>query len=287
MGFQRGGTNVLMNLLSSHPRTQRTGNEFHEVFFGRADRRRAKWVVRAFAAPVLLAATPSSLWPYRFHDRRALPRWARTYARAMLFVNRWSNYKATDRPAGSRSLAERASARAVIKAVNGLAFATPIFDGLYPQCYYVFLVRDPFALGHGFIRRGWTAERFARMYRDVGQRFLDEERQRSDARIVRFEDLLEQPIETTRHLWRFLGLDPDVATTFKLQAKMTTRPDGTRTLPFGSREREIVWFEPGEVGSYLKADVNRSQLSQLGEHDAACIASIAGSVAKRLGYAFA
>ena len=169
-GFQRGGTNILTNLLSSHPDTQRLGAEFHELFLGRDEHPVRTWAVRLAGSPVILATGAPDLWPYRYHERSPLPGWVRPYARSLLFASRWRRFRWADRPAGHRSHLRRAQSRPIVKAVNGLVFALPVFESLYPDARYVILVRDPFALGQGFIRRGWSAERFASMYDQVGNR---------------------------------------------------------------------------------------------------------------------
>lgn len=285
LGFQRGGTNILVNLLSSHPDTQRLGAELHEVFYGRHGRPVSAWAKRALAAPILLASSRDVLWPYNLAEREPLPRLAAHYADAILFANRWTRYRANDRHESARSQRHRARARLVAKGVNGLAFATPLLRDLYPDVHFVALVRDGYALCESWIRRGWDAERSARVYQAVCDRIELDSTRFPNYHVVRFEDLIGDPLSVLTHLYAGVELSGGVPANLKLQAKATIDASGAHRLSFGERDRQIVWVPQDRLSDYLSSDVNEHQRRNLSKQQSEVIEAIAGRALLRFGYA--
>lgn len=285
LGFQRGGTNILVNLLSSHPDTQRLGAEIHEVFYGRHGRPVSTWLKRALSAPLFLSSSPDVLWPYRYHERSALPHLVARYADAIFYANRWTRYRDEDRPEGARSHRDRARARLVAKGVNGVAFATPLLRAMYPDARFVALVRDGFALGESWIRRGWEAEAYARVYQAVCDRIADDAEGSSDYLVVRYEDLVREPVRELTRIYASVGLGDTLPALLKLQAKATVDASGAHRLSFGTRDREIVWVETEHVHEYLRPDVNQRQIELLPQEQRTLIESVAGRALRTFGYA--
>ena len=69
-GFQRGGTNILVNLIASSHEVALLGGETHEVFYGRDSQPFLKWIQRGAALPLILASGQHTFWPYRYYPRR-------------------------------------------------------------------------------------------------------------------------------------------------------------------------------------------------------------------------
>lgn len=285
IGFQRGGTNILVNLLSSHPNTQRLGAEIHEVFYGRHGRPVTSWLKRALAAPIFLASSPDVLWPYRYHERRPLPHLTARYADAVLFANRWTRYRYHDRPEGARGHRDRARARLVAKGVNGVAFATPLLQAMYPDASYVAIVRDGFALCESWIRRGGDAEASASVYQRVCDRISDDAARLPSYHVVRFEDLVQDPLGTLSPLYAAVGLGDELPAMLKLQAKATVDASGAHRLTFGERDRQIVWIQAERLHELLRPDVNQHQVSRLTDEQRETIGTVAARALQRFGYA--
>ncbi|MFO7546977.1 MAG: sulfotransferase [Trueperaceae bacterium] len=285
LGFQRGGTNILVNLLSSHGDTQRLGAEIHEVFYGRHGRPVTAYLKRALAAPVFMASSPHVLWPYRYHDRAPLPRLAAHYADAIFYANRWTRYRSEDRPEGARGQRDRARARLVAKGVNGVVFASSLLRAMYPDARFVALIRDGYALSESWIRRGWDAERSATVYQAVCDRIAEDAARWPNYHVIRFEDLVRDPLRELSHVYSEVGLGSALPAHLKLQAKASMDASGAHRLHFGSRDREIVWVPTERLREYLRADVNQDQVRRLTDAQREVIGRIAGRALLNFGYA--
>ena len=66
-GFQRGGTNIMMNLILSHPHVCKLSHsETHRIFYGREDQPVGRWFRRALYAPLVLSTQQHVFWHDRF-----------------------------------------------------------------------------------------------------------------------------------------------------------------------------------------------------------------------------
>lgn len=284
-GFQRGGTNILMRLISSHPEVRILGAEIHELFYGRERERVKKWMRRLAAAPVLLATRRHTFWPYRYHRREPLPRPVACYVDLLFYAYKQVADNPEFSPADvSSSWRQRGNARMVCKCVNGVSLATPIFADMYPDATFVGLLRNGLALCEGFMRRGWSPGRFGRLYRQLAGQMLTDAGQRPNYHLIRFENLVTNPAATVRRVYALADLELPAVPKFKLQAKKSMQRDGTRTLTFGQREKGLIWCELEELRQHLRPDVNDNQIARLSAADRDAFLEEAGPIMERLGY---
>jgi hypothetical protein len=285
-GFQRGGTNLLMNLVASHPDVCQLSAETHVVFYGRDRQPLKKWLHRAAYAPIALAARQHIFWPYRFYPRNPLPGVVAAYVDLLFYLSKLSAPRNRIADHSRRNtLAEIARSRLLCKNVNGVVLASRVFAAMYPDATFVALVRNGFALCEGFIRRGWTADRFGQMYQAVCQQMLEDADEYDSYRIVRFEDLVSSPVTTIDEIYELAGLDPRAVARYQLQAKKSMGTDGKRQYLFGSRDRERLWFKREELGGCFRTDINENQIARLSAEDKDIFCREAETSMRRLGYA--
>jgi hypothetical protein len=267
-GFQRGGTNILVNLLASHPQVGWIG-ETHQIFYGEEWSSTAeRWVRRAFTVPVFLGTGEHIFWINHLNKPRPLNPpltryvdWRmRSFAKKTLdngYTN--ENWQGKVRPTDIRPL---------YKNVNGVVLATNLFANIYPQANFIGLVRDGLALCEGFLRRGWTAERFGKMYAAVCRQMIADADRHACYQILRFEDILASPEQAVRQIYGWLELYLDPGMKFRLQSKKSMDASGERHYLFGGKQdREIFWFSLDELPQYLRSDVNKNQIARLSEQD--------------------
>src|SRR5688500_3343803 len=157
IGFPRGGTTLLMNILGSHPDVAAINRETHQVFYGRQDDGVAKWLRRVVYLPVMAGARQHVFRLSLLEDRRALPRPLRQYTGGIRYVNKPTDSGNRRLNNGStRPYRELASARLLAKNMTGLAFATPMLRQMYPDATFIALVRDGLAICEGWTRRGYS-----------------------------------------------------------------------------------------------------------------------------------
>jgi hypothetical protein len=285
-GFQRGGTNILMRLISSHPQVRLLGAEIHEIFYGRETQSMQKWLRRLTYSPVLLATRQHTFWPYRFYSRRPLPAPVRYYVDLLFYLHKQAapNAYYSENGNAGPTWSERGDARMACKCVNGVVLATPLFAQMYPDATFVALVRHGLAVCEGFVRRGWEARRFGRMYQAICTRMMADANQLDAYHIIRFEDLVADPASTVSEIYKLAGLDITLTEKFKLQAKKSMNLNGQRAYTFGGREKAEEWYQLDELCHYLRPDVNENQISRLSPADKSAFLDEAQTAMCALGY---
>jgi hypothetical protein len=175
--------------------------------------------------------------------------------------------------------------RFLAKNVNGAVVASSLFSQMYPDASFIALVRNGLALCEGYVRRGWTAGDAGRMYETVCQKMLQDSRIIPNYHIVKFEEMVSDPVGFMKKIYSYAGLDADRVEKVRLQAKRSMNSDGTRSYTFGgSKDRETHWFTLDELGAYMRNDVNANQIQQLGTENREFFLSQAKDSMEKLGY---
>jgi hypothetical protein len=284
IGFQRGGTNILMNLLASHPDTRFLGRETHMVFYGKAREPVTKWFRRFLYLPILVGARGHLFRPASLAERRRIAGPLMRYADLLFYRESMASLASrADHTGGPGSAG--AGTRLLGKNVNGLAFVTPVLQEMYPDATFFALVRNGLALCEGYTRRGMPAAAFGRIYERVGQRMLDDAARLPNYHIVRFENLVADPLGVIGDVYRHAALDGTAVVKYRLQAKQSLDRDGQRTYAFGGqKDREVRWFNALEIGNCFRKDVDTRQIERLGQLERSEFLRVAQGTMERLGY---
>jgi hypothetical protein len=158
--------------------------------------------------------------------------------------------------------------RFLAKNVNGVVLATDALSNIYPDATFIALVRNGLALCEGYVRRGWTAANFGIMYEKVCQKIIHDSKNLSNYHIIRFEELVSDPLTFLRKIYSFADLDMNKISKIRLQAKKSMDKNGTRKYTFGgAKDREINWFSIEDIGNHIRSDVDENQITQLNEKD--------------------
>jgi hypothetical protein len=285
-GFQRGGTNILMNLIVSHPDICMLGGETHIVFYGRSRGLFQKLIPGLKSLPILVSTKQHTFWLNRFETRKIVPRYIMPYIDFLFYTSKMFAPRNRIRDEETRnSLKDIHRSRLLCKNVNGVTLATPIFNEMYPDATFFGLVRNGLALCEGFVRRGWTAERTGRMYQIVCQQMLGDANRLKNYKLIYFEDMVQSPAETIREIYEFAGLSILQVSKFRLQSKQVMRKEGRRGYVFGGeRDRETHWFKLESLENHLSKDVNENQIAQLTQKDKDTFLQYARSSMEQLGY---
>lgn len=285
-GFQRGGTNILMNLIASHPDICMLGGETQVVFYGRRREALKRWIPRVISLPILVTTRQHIFWPYRFERRKMVPRYIMPYIDFLLYTSKMFAPRNKVRDGDTRNtLKDIHHSRLLCKNVNGVTLATPIFNEMYPDATFIGLVRNGLALCEGFVRRGWSAERTGRMYQIVCQQMLEDASKLKRYKLIHFEDMIQKPVETLRDIYEFSGLAIEQVSKFRLQSKQVMSKDGKRGYVFGGKQdRETYWFKLESLENHLSKDVNENQIARLAPSDKETFLHYARSSMEQLGY---
>lgn len=285
-GLQRGGTNILMNLIVTHPHVCMLADETQVVFYGRNREPIKKWIARVLSVPIVFSTGQHTFWPYRLYDRNKIPKWLYSYIDFLFFcskiISRRNRYKDE---LTKYSINEITNSRLVCKNINGVVLASNIFADMYPDAIHIGLVRNGLAVCEGFMRRGWSAERIGKMYEKVSQRMILDANNMENYFLVHFEDMISDPINFINKLYTLTNLDKNLVTKIALQAKKSTNSNGIRTYKFGgNNDRETHWYPIENIESRFRKDVNDNQIARISEEDKNIFLEHAGRSMAQLGY---
>lgn len=294
MGFQHGGTNIVLNLLRSHPEVCSPRGELQEVFKG-------KGFPRRFKEPALVVV--SKLWhylPILFEQKQevfSLNLWDRRKtltARAMrqidsvLFAEKLkargptqNGYKAE----GVRYTDEEINrSRLLCKNLGGLICLSRDLSQMYPDATFIALVRNGYALCEGHIRRGVALEKIARDYERGCQRMIADADSLPNYHIFRFEDLMESPRAVFEQIFHRADLDIGQIDKVRLENKKTIGKDGQHTYMHEQGQEGIIWYPIEKFMDHFKPDVNQHQVGRLTPEQKKQISVIASASLAHFSY---
>jgi hypothetical protein len=295
-GFQRGGTSILLDLLSSHPNVCSIGRETHQVFYGtygkttsRTSPPLVKWIKRfmycPFWGPILLASRQNTFATICLNKRNKLPY---SIARYVDFLFYWHKLNA---PVNKYKLegieyskAEIKNSRMLCKNLDGVVLATDLFDRMYPNATFIGLVRNGLAVCEGFVYRGFTAEYCGKMYLQVCEKMIEDSKRIKNYHIVKFEDLLLDYKKFINQVYDYANLDLNLVNKFKIHSKKSMSQKGIRVHKIGTVDYEELWLDIQELSNFFRPEINSSQINNLNQKDKDMFLKHASSVMQYFGY---
>jgi hypothetical protein len=287
--FSRGGSNILWNIFLTHPDVCSPMRETLEIF--RTD------IKHPLVSPPRLAGFKLALLSRQFgllnqwnlNERRPIPTSAQNYFDAILY--HWKlktvedaemRYKTENE---TYALEEVQKSRLAAKNNNGLIFLSDILLEMYPDATFFALVRHPFALYESYKRRNISSsvEEFAAYYSRITQRMIrDADRLKRCYHLVRFEDLMADPLTSVKQLYRQAGLDFAKIKKIRFKDKPHFQKDGQHTSKFDGNHH--YWFEPEKLYDMLEPNINELQAGRLSNQEKDSIISMARESMSRLNY---
>lgn len=293
VGFQRGGTGILLNLLLSHPDVCKPRGETHEVFKGR------RKILPQESIFVYLA----KLWRYlpivisQRCDIFSLDWWEPRPEISDSVKKRIDEILFHDKqralsPAGNLykqkgvkySLEEIRDSRILMKNLNGLIFATGLFRSIYPDATFIGLVRNGFALCEGHIRRGKSASEIARLYEKGCQKMIHDEMEIDNYHIYKFEDLIEKPQSTLQSIYKSAKLFPHKVDDIRFITTPVMTKAKERKYIHGTKSQKLVWYDWEKFHDFFQKDVNENQMDRLSESEINTIQKYAARSLEHFSY---
>jgi hypothetical protein len=240
-GFARGGTNIAWNILQSHPDICAPMYETGELFS-------RSWSLRLCG---LLSGRTDAC--QRIID-------------TSLFRSKLISLEHPDNKfiAEGKIYTKKQVANAALnlKSVNNDIFLTDTLLKVYPDLYFIGLVRNGYALCDGYLRRGGTATEAGRLY----HRIAKEMKRYSDIiprfKMIKFEDILQQPFDIAEELFTFTDVSPKKLERLRLKSKKVINKQGEHKATFGKENRKY-WFDRNNIGQILNPNVNQTQMDRL------------------------
>ena len=149
---------------------------------------------------------------------------------------------------------------------TGVVFTTDVFAKMYRHATFFGLVRNGLALCEGNQRRGRAPKDFARIYCRLVDEMLGAREKLERYRIVRFEDILQDPLGEADAIYHHAGLNFDMIDKIRLQLNPTMSRSGEHRLERGAAG-ELVWYTKQEALGHFRPDINAIQQDRLSAAD--------------------
>jgi hypothetical protein len=285
-GFARGGTNIIMNLLASHPDVGILSAELHQIFYGFGSKGIERYIDRAFYLPIFILSRQHIFWHGHLKERKKIPSFLHSYIDWILFKNKIKEAKrisSVKKENYNKTILK--NLRMLSKNPNGLIFTNKLFLKMYPDATFIGLIRNGFAVCEGLKRRGMAIDEAAKMYEIVCQRMINDEKMLPNYFIVRFENMISEPLHFIKNLYKNVGLNPDKVDKIRLQAKKSMAKNGSREYVLGEKDRQMLYLSVADINKYFRKDVDNNQIKALGPKDQNIIKHIAGKSLNHFGYA--
>lgn len=139
---------------------------------------------------------------------------------------------------------------------------TEILSEMYPDLYFVGLTRNGYATAEGHYRRGESISDFANKYQYVAEQMQNYKSRLKNFKLVRFEDILNDPFRISKELYTYLECEPVELNMLRLKSKKVIKKDGSHEENYGKSGKKY-WFDKNNIKEIIKPDVNKNQIQKL------------------------
>ncbi|MEX0661267.1 MAG: sulfotransferase [Balneolaceae bacterium] len=244
-GYARGGTNIVWNILQSHPEICSPIYETGELF--------------KKSLPLLFSRLLSNIVP--LHKRQHL-------IDSQLFKYKLKNLDHVDNKYFSEeelySHEQLVNTTLCLKSVNNDISLTEHLIKVYPDLYFIALSRNGYALADSYIRRGQTVQEAGRMYSKVSVEMKKYSDTIDNFKLIKFEDCLQKPFSIAKELFSFVDIQPTEVEKIRLKSKKTINKKGEHTHRYGKENRKY-WFDKKSIKEMLDPNINTTQAARLSD----------------------
>lgn len=248
-GISRSGSNILWNIIQSHPEVCSPISETNHVLHPRGPglHRISRFLYTRCANSAVRRYLDGKL--YR--------------AKLKTLEHESNRYRTEDH---LYSLDEVKNTALCLKALNEDIYLTDVFYSIYEDIYAIGLVRNGYAVCEGMVRRGEKPSKVGASYARYMARIIEDSQRLENYRIVKFEEIVDQPFGTAESLFRFCGLQPDRVDKLRFKSKEITSSDGLRSKAYKNVGGKY-WFDRASVREFLEPGVDKSQSKLLSDND--------------------
>lgn len=263
-GMSRGGTNLLWNIIQSHPAIIDSYYELNEILGKKSN---ISIYDKILIEIEVLSGISIPL------SREILSSRISAFSKFSFENDIYNREKSPDVPYKDAELQslrvctklvsawESNWLRKILRRNDALKYI-PVLEKTYSKLHIFFLVRNGLAVAEGWGRRGADIETAARWYRKY---VLSYERyvalNPTRATIIRFEDLLADPFKSAADISDFLGLARDKDAPLRIAIKPTIRSNQD---VINTTEKKKVWIARDNFKEYLDTGINDAQIAKLG-----------------------
>ncbi|MFK5949815.1 MAG: sulfotransferase [Methylococcales bacterium] len=155
---------------------------------------------------------------------------------------------------------------------------------MYPDATFIAIVRDGFALAEGHIRRGADPAKAAWMYEQGCKKIISDEMRIPNYHILKFEDLIGDPIGSLKNVYKFADLDMNMLGKIRLETTKVITNKGEHEFIHNTANKELVWYSLEEFENHYNKDVNENQRERLTKEEEQIILKNAHDTLKHFAY---
>ncbi len=240
-GYARGGTNITWNLLQSHPEICSPSYETGELI-------RKSLLLRISLSYSKHFGVCSQIVNNKF-----------TKFKLQTLKHSENKFK-TEKILYTKE--ELSTAAICLKSVNNDIFYTDSLLSIYPNLYFIGVVRNPYALADGYIRRARSISEVAILYNRIFRQMEKYSDTISKFKLIKFEDILENPFIVAGDLFRFLDIQPCELEKLRFKSKKLINKEGEHKVTFGNENRKY-WFDRSNISQIMDPNINNKQQSRI------------------------
>lgn len=268
-GFSRGGTNIVWNILQSHPQICSARYETGDILRKRNPIILSRQVSILSRLGLINRITTRKYLDYKFHRLK------------MSNMHHPDNKYKTEGVTYSKN--ELINCAICFKSVDFDINHTDLLLNLYPDLYFIALTRNGYALADGHIRRGSKAEEFAELYDTIASKMEYYSKAVKNFKLIKFEDVLSQPFKIAEELYEFTNSSPTKLDKLRLKSKRIVGKEGDHKVSFGKEHRKY-WFDKSSIYNLLDPSINTKQRKNLSKDDISIFNDKANSSLRFFGY---
>lgn len=268
-GYSRGGTNILWNILQSHPLVCAPTHETGAIFRYSEHLKFSHYIRIANKLGFLHTRLSHHIIDYQLYRYKL----KNLYKPDNMYKYEGKVY----------TKKEVADSVLCLKSVDKDIFHTDLLLEVYPNMHIVFLVRNGYAVAEGHSRRGVSIQESAKNYASIG-RYMKEIITRYDrCTIIKFEDILADPFNISSNLFRFLGFKLQKLEKIRLKSKKVIQNSDKHEVSFGIKDKKY-WFSRDQITQIIDPEINKKQISTLTSDQIKEYNNIAGKQLAEFGY---
>lgn len=255
-GLARGGTNITWNVLQSHPNVVSTMCEINHVLGKRSNKRAYFYLLKRLRDLGLAKAYIRKAVSKDFIDRKKL------------------NLDDDDNKYKNESELytghEIANATLCLKGVSNnslwdIQYSELIHES-FVSVHFIYLMRHGHAVCESWLRRGVSARKAGYHYARFHDEILNQTKQYRDSIIIRFEDVLKEPFDTSQRLFNFANEVPNQLPKLRFKSKKVIQPDNSYDVPYGELNSKY-WFSKQDIHKFLMVDMGTRHQDRLSVSD--------------------
>jgi hypothetical protein len=261
-GFARGGTNLLWNILQSHPDVVSPIYETGKLF--NYPELKAGLFLYKYNIPLYKLVVDASLYRWKLKN-----------------LNHEDNKYAYENKMYTRSLLQKSTL--CLKSVNADIGYTDLLLSIYPDLHFIGLTRNGYAVAEGHMRRGASIKEAAFIYKNLAEKFEEYRSVTSKFTIIKYEDLIADPFKTAHYIYSFVNASPSKLDKLRLKVKRVMKNENSHLVPYGQENRKY-WFDEHTINNIIDPNVNEVQVNRLSKEQIHEFNQEAGAALSYFGY---